>query len=55
MPRFEIVIEPDEDRWRAYCPALEAKGASTWGRSREEAEARLREILDMIAAEERGV
>jgi hypothetical protein len=28
---FRIVVEPDEDRWRAYAPALEAQGASTWG------------------------
>jgi hypothetical protein len=28
---FKVVVEPDEDRWRAYCPALEAQGASTWG------------------------
>jgi hypothetical protein len=28
---FLIVVEPDEDRWRAYAPALEAQGASTWG------------------------
>jgi hypothetical protein len=27
---FRIVVEPDEDRWRAYAPALEAQGASTW-------------------------
>ena len=24
---FRIVVEPDEDRWRAYAPALEAQGA----------------------------
>jgi hypothetical protein len=23
---FRIVVEPDEDRWRAYAPALEAQG-----------------------------
>ena len=28
---FRIVVEPDEERWRAYAPALEAQGASTWG------------------------
>ena len=35
----------------AYCPALEAKGACTWCRSRKEPEGRLREVLDMIADE----
>ncbi|HWB52331.1 MAG TPA: hypothetical protein VG651_24720 [Stellaceae bacterium] len=55
MPKFEIVVEPDEDRWRAYCPALEANGASTCGYTPEEAERRLREVLEMIAAEESGL
>ncbi len=34
---FRIIVEPDEDRWRAYAPALEVQGASTWGYTREEA------------------
>jgi hypothetical protein len=29
---FRIVVEPDEDRWRAYCPEL-----ATWGYTNEEA------------------
>lgn len=48
---FRVVVEPDEDRWRAYCPALEAQGASTWGDTREEALRHIREVLEMIAAE----
>ncbi len=48
---FKIVVEPDEDRWRAYSPALEAQGASTWGHTREEALKNIREVLEMIAAE----
>lgn len=48
---FKIVIEPDENRWRAYSPALEAQGASTWGNTREEALQNIREVLEMIAAE----
>src|ERR1700728_2041459 len=48
---FKIVVEPDEDRWRAYSPALEAQGASTWGNTREEALQNIREVLEMIAAE----
>jgi len=48
---FRIVVEPDEDRWRAYAPALEAQGASTWGYSREEALANIREVLEMIVGE----
>ncbi len=34
---FNIVVEPDEDRWHAYCPALHAQGAATWGLTRAEA------------------
>ena len=48
---FKIVVEPDEDRWRAYCPALEEQGAATWGQTREEAHQHIREVLEMIVAE----
>ena len=48
---FKIVVEPDEDRWRAYCPALESEGAATWGHTREEALTHIREVLEMIVAE----
>lgn len=48
---FKIVIEPDEDRWRAYCPALEEQGAATWGYTRQEALQHIREVLEMIVAE----
>ena len=26
---FRVVVEPDEDRWIAYCPILEDKGGAT--------------------------
>ncbi|HUC70588.1 MAG TPA: type II toxin-antitoxin system HicB family antitoxin [Stellaceae bacterium] len=48
---FRIVVEPDEDCWRAYHPALEAQGAATWGHTREEALQNIREVLEMIVAE----
>ena len=48
---FKVVVEPDEDRWRAYVPALEAQGASTWGHSRQEALEHIREVLEMLVAE----
>ena len=35
---FQVVIEPDEDRWQAYCPELVQYGGATWGYTREEAE-----------------
>jgi hypothetical protein len=46
-----IVVVRDAHRWRAYCPELEAQGASTWGRTRQEAIRHIREVLAMIAAE----
>jgi len=48
---FRIVVEPDEDRWRAYCPELEAQGAATWGYTREEALQNIREVMEMVVAE----
>ena len=48
---FKVVVESDEDRWRAYQPALEAQGAATWGYTREEALQNIREVLEMIVAE----
>jgi predicted RNase H-like HicB family nuclease len=47
---FRIVVEPDEDRWRAYCPALEEQGAATWGPTRKEALQHIREVLEMTVA-----
>ena len=48
---FRIVVEPDEDRWRDYGPSLKAQGASTWGYTRGEALANIREVLEMIVGE----
>ena len=45
---FQVVIEPDEDRWRAYCPELEEYGGATWGYTRKEAEKNIREVLAMV-------
>ena len=44
---FRVVIEPDEDRWVAYCPVLEEKGGATWGYTKEEALKNIREVLEM--------
>ena len=43
-----VVVEPDEDVWRAYVPELEAKGAATWGRTQEEALANIREVAQLV-------
>jgi len=34
---FKVVVEPDGDRWFAYCPVLEKRGAATWGYTKDEA------------------
>jgi predicted RNase H-like HicB family nuclease len=45
---FEVIVEPDDDRWHAYCPALEDRGASTWGRTREEALKHIDEVVQLV-------
>jgi predicted RNase H-like HicB family nuclease len=44
---FNVVVEPDEDRWHAYCPALEDKGGASWGYAKEEALENIREVIKM--------
>jgi predicted RNase H-like HicB family nuclease len=48
---YRVVVEPDEDAWHAYCPALQGYGGATWGRSRAEALRHIREVVAMIVAE----
>ena len=50
---FKAVIEEDffEDgtpAYRAYVPLLEEKGASTWGKTKEEALHNIQEVVEMI-------
>jgi predicted RNase H-like HicB family nuclease len=45
---FKVVVEPDDDRWHAYCPALEGKGGSTWGYTREEALKHINEVVQLV-------
>ena len=45
---FNVIVEPDEDRWHAYCPALESQGAATWGASREEALKHIDEVVRLV-------
>lgn len=47
---FKVIIERDEDKWHAYCPILEDKGASTWGETWEEALKNIKEVLAMTLA-----
>lgn len=48
---FRVELEPDEEGWRAFYPPLEDIGASTWGKTREEALKNIQEVLSMILEE----
>jgi predicted RNase H-like HicB family nuclease len=45
---IRVVVEPDGDRWHAYCPALESHGASTWADTREEGLQRIEEVVQFV-------
>ena len=53
---FQVVIEkdkwpdePDENAvWRAYIPALEHQGASSWGYTQKEALKNLQDAVDLL-------
>jgi predicted RNase H-like HicB family nuclease len=47
---FEVVVEPDEDAWYAYCAALVQQGGAAWGATREEALANLDEVIRLVVA-----
>jgi predicted RNase H-like HicB family nuclease len=48
---FRVVVEPDEDAWHAYCPALVRLGGATWGKTKEEAVKNIQEVIEMIVEE----
>jgi len=48
---FRVVFEPDEDVWHARVPELEARGAATWGNSREEALKNIQEVARIVIEE----
>ncbi len=48
---FPIVLESDEDVWRAYIPELETKGAATWGHTKDEALKNIQEVAQMVIEE----
>jgi predicted RNase H-like HicB family nuclease len=41
---FRVVLERDEDVWRAYIPELEGRSAATWGPTKEEALRNIHEV-----------
>ncbi len=45
---FKVVVEPDDDKWSAYCPALLTQGASTWGDTEAEALQHIHEVVQMV-------
>jgi predicted RNase H-like HicB family nuclease len=45
---FRVVLQKDEDVWRAFIPELESKGAATWGNTKEEALSNIREVAQMV-------
>ncbi|MEK7408607.1 MAG: type II toxin-antitoxin system HicB family antitoxin [Acidobacteriota bacterium] len=45
---FKVVVEPDGERWHAYCPALVRRGAATWGYTKEEALKNIDEVVKMV-------
>ena len=45
---FKVEMEPDEDGWHVFYPPWRKIGASTWGKTREEAMKNIREVLEMI-------
>ena len=48
---LRVVVEPDEDVWRAYVPELESKGAATWGHTRDEALRNIQEVTQLVVEE----
>jgi predicted RNase H-like HicB family nuclease len=47
----KVVVEPDEDVWRAYIPELESRGAATWGHTRDEALRNIQEVAQLVIEE----
>jgi predicted RNase H-like HicB family nuclease len=57
---FKVVLEDDffEDgtpAYRAYVPILEEKGASTWGKTKEEALHNIQEVVEMVVEDMKEV
>ena len=45
---FKVIVEPDGNRWHAYCPALVTAGAATWGYIRQEALRNLQDVVRLV-------
>jgi predicted RNase H-like HicB family nuclease len=45
---FKVAVEPDEDRWHAYCPALESQGAQPGGTLARKALKHIGEVVPLV-------
>lgn len=48
---FSVTLVQSENSWHVCVPELEAKGAATWGKTREEAMHNIQEVMQMIVEE----
>ena len=48
---FPIALEESDGAWHVSVPDLEAKGAATWGKTREEALRNIQEVVQMVIEE----
>ena len=48
---FQVQLEPDEAGWLVTCPTLNEYAAYTWGYTKEEALANIKEVIEMILQE----
>ena len=48
---FKVNLEPDEEGWRVFYTPWEKIGASTWGKTKEEALKHIQIVLSMIIEE----
>lgn len=45
---FSVVLERDEQAWRAYISGLKGRGAASWGKKKGEALGSIREVAQMV-------
>jgi predicted RNase H-like HicB family nuclease len=45
---FRIVVEPDGERWHAFCPVLVGHVGATWGHTQQEALKNIQEVVQMV-------
>ena len=48
---FPIELEEADNAWHVYVPGMEAQGAVTWGRTRDEALRNIQEVVQMLVEE----